>query len=152
MKYSTFKKNVQKWAEERGIYDHSTAEAQVMKALSEIGELADAIGKLDLEGVKDGIGDVAVCMVNYAVMDAVDCDAPESGRLFDITEEIGSICEAIADNLAYGIDIDVTMVNECLDSIAKQHVFTFSECLSKAWNEIKDRKGRMVEGGFFVKE
>lgn len=45
----TFEKlvlNVEAWAAERGIYKHSNARAQLLKAFSEMGELADA----DLKG------------------------------------------------------------------------------------------------------
>src|SRR5699024_9890193 len=69
------------WAEERGIYEHSTPEAQLLKALSELGELADAVIKNDREALIDAIGDVAVCMVNYAKMAGVVFpEEPASGR------------------------------------------------------------------------
>ena len=35
-------RNVQEWAAARGIYAHSSARAQLLKAFSEMGELADA--------------------------------------------------------------------------------------------------------------
>ena len=38
-----------------------------------------------------------------------------------------------------------------LTIIAKMHDLTIEECIEHAWNEIKDRKGRMVDG-VFVKE
>src|SRR5699024_12760953 len=68
MNWNKFKNNVEQWAAERGIYEHSTPEAQLLKALSELGELADAVVKNDREALKDAIGDVAVCLVNYARM------------------------------------------------------------------------------------
>ena len=33
MKFETFKKNVERWASERGIYEHSTPKAQLLKAM-----------------------------------------------------------------------------------------------------------------------
>ena len=35
--------------------------------------------------------------------------------------------------------------------LAAQHGVTIEDCIEIAWNEIKDRKGRMV-GGTFLKE
>ena len=35
-------RNVQEWSAARGIYEHSSARAQLLKAFSEMGELADA--------------------------------------------------------------------------------------------------------------
>ena len=44
-------------------------------------------------------------------------------------------------------DIVVTLIMQC----ALQG-FTLTECLEKAYNEIKDRKGYLNEQGIFVKE
>ena len=92
--------NVEAWAAERGIYKHGTARAQLLKAFSEMGELADAELKGDGTAAADAVGDVLVCLINFCAM-----------RAFDITD-----------------------------------------CLAGAWDEIKDRKGRLVPGGAFVKD
>jgi uncharacterized protein YabN with tetrapyrrole methylase and pyrophosphatase domain len=52
------------WAHARGILQNSTPQAQLLKAVSEMGELADAINKDNTDDIKDGIGDVIVCLVN----------------------------------------------------------------------------------------
>jgi NTP pyrophosphatase (non-canonical NTP hydrolase) len=57
---------VQQWAEDRGIVANSTPIAQLMKTVSELGELADATLKRDEAGIKDGIGDVLVTLIIYA--------------------------------------------------------------------------------------
>ena len=92
--------NVEAWAAERGIYEHSNARAQLRKAFSEMGELSDAEIMGDSDAAADAVGDVLVCLINFCAM-----------RDFDITD-----------------------------------------CLTGAWDEIKDRKGRMVPGGAFVKD
>lgn len=91
---------IQKWANDREITAHSSPRAQLLKAVSELGELCDAEIKNDLEGVVDGVGDVLVCLIIY--------------------------CQMMKLSTAF--------------------------CLKCAYFEIKDRKGRMVEGGAFVKE
>lgn len=88
------------WAIERDILNYSTPRAQLLKAVSEIGELCDAEIKGEHNKVIDGIGDTLVCLIIYAEMN--------------------------------GVDLTI--------------------CLNEAYNEIKDRKGRMVEGGAFVKD
>lgn len=100
MKFEQFAANVKSWSEARGIYEHSSKHAQALKAVSEMGELADAVIKGDRDALKDAIGDVIVCLVNVAEMSGLDAE----------------------------------------------------ECCEAAWHEIKDRKGRMVAGGAFVKE
>ena len=44
-------------------------------------------------------------------------------------------------------DVVVTLIMQC----ALQG-FTLTECLEKAYNEIKDRKGYLNEQGIFIKE
>jgi len=39
----------------------------------------------------------------------------------------------------------------CLLNLCSMFGFSFEECLEMAYNEIKDRKGQMIDG-FFVKE
>ena len=92
--------NVEAWSTERGIYEHSNARAQLLKAFSEMGELADAEIEDDGTAAADAVGDVLVCLINYCTL--------------------------------YGLGI--------------------TDCLAGAWDEIKDRKGRMVPGGAFVKD
>jgi len=100
MTFEQFAENVKAWAEARGIYEHSSKHAQALKAVSEMGEMADAVIKGDRDALQDSIGDVIVCLVNLSEMSGLD-------------------------------------INECCES---------------AWREIKDRKGRMVAGGAFVKD
>lgn len=59
---------IENWAEARGIYTHSTAQAQLLKAVSEMGELADAEIKNDRDARIDAVGDVLVCLTNYCAM------------------------------------------------------------------------------------
>ena len=100
MQWKTLIGAVEDWAEERGILCHSYPQAQLMKAVSELGELCDAQIKDDYFGQKDAVGDVLVCLIIYCQMSNYD----------------------------------------------------IKECLEQAYEEIKNRKGRMVHGGAFVKE
>ena len=71
----TFENNIariQEWAQNAGIYEHSTVQAQVLKGVSEMGELADAVIKGDLGAAEDAYGDVIVCLVNAAYMQGIN--------------------------------------------------------------------------------
>ena len=57
-----------RWAEARRIIPNATPTSQLLKAVSEMGELADAEGKQDLPAIKDAIGDVMVCLINYCAL------------------------------------------------------------------------------------
>ena len=165
MKFNEFKSNVQQWAAERGIYEHSSTEAQLMKALSELGELADAIIKGDDEALKDAVGDVAVCIVNAAHMESVRLDeVPALIASVENDEEcaavstpqyvVGLIAEGVGGWLTGDRDTDDTFIAPlaALSALCTHKGLDFMDCCEHAWNEIKDRKGRMVAGGAFVKD
>jgi NTP pyrophosphatase (non-canonical NTP hydrolase) len=56
------------WAKARGIVPNATPESQVLKAVSEMGELADATAKGRDDEMKDAIGDVVVCLINLCAL------------------------------------------------------------------------------------
>ena len=74
--YAALESDVIRWAEARKIIPNSTPAAQLLKALSEMGELADATIKGDREKQMDGVGDIVVCLINYCALqdfNLVDC-------------------------------------------------------------------------------
>lgn len=98
--YNDLELKVLQWAEARQIIPNSKSSTQLMKAVTEIGELVDAELKSDISGIKDGVGDVLVCLIIY-------CDL---------------------------VGVELT------------------SCLSHAYDQIKDRKGKLMPNGVFVKE
>jgi NTP pyrophosphatase (non-canonical NTP hydrolase) len=77
---------VESWARDRQITPNSTPQAQLMKTVSELGELADATLKNDREGIVDGVGDVLVTLIIYAALQGVsieDCLASAYGEIKD---------------------------------------------------------------------
>lgn len=66
--YADVEMKIIQWSEARKIIPNSTAATQLMKAFSEMGELADATIKGDAAGIKDGVGDVMVCLINYCAL------------------------------------------------------------------------------------
>lgn len=68
------------WGHSRGIMLDSTPMRQFTKAVEEMGELASALLDKDEVEVKDGIGDVTVCMILLAALSGED--------IRDILEEV----------------------------------------------------------------
>ena len=66
--YANVEMDIVRWAEARKIIPNSNPQAQLLKAISEMGELADATIKNDREGIEDGIGDVMVCLIVYCAV------------------------------------------------------------------------------------
>lgn len=76
MSFAEYEMKVLQWAEARKIVPNATPASQLLKMFSEAGELADAEGKKDIDKIKDGVGDVLVCLINYCALkdiDMVDC-------------------------------------------------------------------------------
>ena len=72
MSYEQTELQVVMWGEKRGIIQNSDSKTQLLKAFSEMGELADAITKRDRNAVIDGLGDVLVCLTMVAAIEDVD--------------------------------------------------------------------------------
>lgn len=68
MQFEELQKNIIGWATERGIIEHSTAQAQFLKAVSEMGELADGLAKGRRAETVDAVGDVMVCLINMCAI------------------------------------------------------------------------------------
>lgn len=99
MNYQQLEQKIIQWARDRNLIEGSDSKTQLLKTMSELGELADGINKGRYLEIVDGIGDVMVTLI----------------------------------------------------IIAEQQGMSVEACLGAAYNEIKDRKGRMVDG-VFVKD
>jgi NTP pyrophosphatase (non-canonical NTP hydrolase) len=66
--YQALEVDIIRWSEARKIIPNSTPHAQLLKALSEMGELADATLKGQKEEAMDAVGDVMVCLINYCAL------------------------------------------------------------------------------------
>ena len=76
MSYASVEMKILQWSEARKIIPNSTPETQLLKAMSEKGELADATIKNDEEAIVDSVGDVMVCLINYCALqdiNLIDC-------------------------------------------------------------------------------
>jgi NTP pyrophosphatase (non-canonical NTP hydrolase) len=74
--YRNVESQIIQWAEARKIIPNAKPHTQLMKGVSEMGELCDAEIKGDLDKIKDGVGDVMVCLINYCTLrdiDIVEC-------------------------------------------------------------------------------
>lgn len=72
-------------------------------------------------------------------------------QLKKLIEEVGELASAIALGDLAGIKDGIGDTAVVLTIIARQIDSSLSECQELAWDEIKDRKGRLIDGKF-VKE
>lgn len=73
----------------------------------------------------------------------------DKDQCLKLIQEVGELSDSICKKKCIKDDIGDCMV--VLINIAERNGVSLTECLQHAWNDIKDRKGRMV-GGVFVKE
>ena len=88
------------WSEARQIIPNATPQSQLNKALSELAELFSAEAQQNAEEIKDGVGDVAICIINYCALKDIN----------------------------------------------------FVDCLVLAYEQIKNRKGKLLSDGTFLKD
>jgi NTP pyrophosphatase (non-canonical NTP hydrolase) len=88
--YRELEIHVIRWAEARGIIPNATPQAQLNKTLEELAELFKAESYEDLPAIKDGVGDVLVCLINYCALKDID-----------MIQCLGLAYEAIKDRKGY---------------------------------------------------
>ncbi len=131
------------WAKDRKIIPNSTTRIQCLKAVSELGELADALIKHDTESVCDAIGDVMVCYY-------IACDLAKHAQCCDALDILESMVMMLTE--MHTADIVSGKVPDLLSYIAATEGLKLDDCIEHAYNIIKDRKGELLPNGVFVKE
>jgi NTP pyrophosphatase (non-canonical NTP hydrolase) len=100
MDLTTLSNNVREWADNKGLLKKENSAKQMLKVTEEIGEVAAAVARDNMDKLKDGIGDGFVTLI----------------------------------------------------ILAHQNGLTPEECLEAAWDVIKGRTGRMIDGVFVKSE
>jgi len=161
---------IQEWAKERKIYEELTPFDELLKTHEEVGELIKACYENDKPAIQDAIGDVLVTLINYCYMVEEDVNhiikhalttTPDTKsppvRLAIFSEMV------LADLLRYeckqGFKLshispysNTLYIIKNLISISLLKSTTLEECLNIAYNEIKSRKGKMINGKFVKDE
>lgn len=88
-------KSVEQWSKDKGL-NQAESSKQFLKVTEEVGEVAAALARNDMDMLKDGIGDVVVTLI----------------------------------------------------ILAQQNGTNLEECLNVAYDEIKGRTGKMIDGVF----
>ena len=149
-------KKVEQWSVERGL---NTADPtkQRLKLWEEFGELNASMARNDREGAIDAIGDMIVVMIIYKQQlgygsNDVFCPRKDNVDLLSRLEDtslIDCIGRGISDSQSCIEGLG--MVTENLTVLAYRLNTNLKECLAAAYDVIKDRKGKMING-VFVKE
>lgn len=150
----TFTERVIAWAKDRNIIGGSTPRDQFLKLVEEVGEIADGIIRCDTTLTKDGIGDSAVVVAVIAGqigVSAAPLDVFIPSPLLHMHYALGELSNGIQKNDSDRIHGSLSLIVTILTGIAGREGMRFDDCCEHAWNEIKDRRGKLI-GGVFVKE
>lgn len=151
-------KNIENWAEARNLIEGSTPKKQFIKLMEEFGELCSGVSKNKIDVVKDSIGDCFVVTVILKCQFKTNLFiSPRSlNKNLDVSLILARIARDAAlipkDNLSEHVKFEIISgIIRNLMNISILLDVDFESCVQAAWDEIKDRKGRMIDG-VFVKE
>lgn len=134
-----YKKRILDWANERGLINPDNAEKQKLKFFEEYGEYCGHYIKG--KDTKDDIGDMYVVAV---ILEAIVKTRWETKPAFSGSTNL------LPASLVLSNNFDALYI--VLDSIAKLNGHKLIDCVAHAYIEIKDRKGKMVNGSFIKEE
>jgi arpR len=144
---------IEEWSRVRGIHT-LPYETQRYKIMEEFGELFGAYYRGDLELLKDSLGDIVVTLIIYIQQFSKgernffeEFWWVDKGDFISLQTHLDQI--ATSTNLIYsgasGIWV-LRYVIADLKHIAKHYGWNLTECVEHAWEEIKDRKGKVIDG------
>lgn len=159
MKEKELIEKIVQWAKDRNLILGSTPQKQFIKLMEEFGELCAGIARNDKEKIKDSIGDCGVVLIILNEQCQIEKDLiltwgyqielPES-QMVKFTMRYLNDLSWIIDG-GNSDDIVLCGLIQELNGYAHYYGFTMIECLEHAYEQIKDRKWRMIDG-VFVKE
>lgn len=148
---------VEQWSIERGL-NTADPNKQRLKLWEEFGELNAAIARDNREGAIDAIGDILVVLIIYKQQLGF-----KSKKIFyPKKKKIASLDRlddtTLIDYVGHGIVYSQIYI-ECLEEVTESLTVlahrlntNLEECLAAAYDVIKDRKGKMINGVFVKKE
>ena len=151
-------KKILQWAKDRELDKKGTVEAQTIKTVEELSELVKAVCKDDREEIIDAIGDVHVTLVignmldTNTEMDALSCIGSDED---EYTKE--QLLEQLLECSRYVLFFKyirelIALTIKALYNVCKYYQFDYADCVESAYNVIKNRKGKVVDGQYIKEE
>ena len=160
---------IQEWAKERKIYEQLTPFDELLKTHEEVGELIKACYDNDKPAIQDAIGDVMVTLINYCyfieldaikyIKQAVDLSVTGYYTISYVMHAHNALGRLISlyvwnegKEISEPSGLRVFSILHYLNGIAHLEGTTLEECLNIAYNEIKNRKGKIINRKFIKDE
>jgi len=152
---------IRNWAKERGIITFKNETTQVLKLYEEFGELCGGVLKQKNDLIKDSVGDMVVVLTNLSAIIGFDiereCNYVKKDNKALTSRILLAWTAQEMSNLLTSTSIDsskksIKNIFIYIESISLRHDLTIDECIDFAWNEIKNRTGKNVNGNFIKDE
>ena len=154
---------VKQWFIDRDLENGGRLDKQSLKLSEEFGELCAGYLKKNEKLTKDSIGDCAVVIVGLALLIKVDVqeifEKPAYVENRNVTKCLNWLNANISNfQLRQGsrqrkyCRLNLASSIGYLKSISNALGHNFDECFELAYQEIKDRKGRWIDGSFVKEE
>lgn len=153
--------NVKQWFIDRDLENGGRLDKQSLKLSEEFGELCAGYLKKNEKLTKDSIGDCAVVIVGLALLIKEDLQeifkTPQKDN--DVMTSFNFLNKNISEFQLYQgfLDTELRKTNLTrtviwLKTLSTALGYNFEECFELAYQEIKDRKGRWIDGTFVKEE
>lgn len=150
---------IEQWGTDRNFYGEggATYEGQWMKLVEEFGELVLGLNKNKPELIKDALGDMVVVLVHMAKLTTapkislsdIVLSSPQTYKQTFI--RVQWLLQHINNLATLNTHSYVTLLHLLVDMAYGELKLPLFDCVLASYIEIKDRKGKMIDGKF-VKE
>lgn len=150
---------VQQWFIDRNLHEANPIK-QFLKLMEESGELFEGIAKDKPELIYDALGDIQVVMIGFEqqIKNGSQISANQQElELLLMVSSLGNIAQKLYSHVCHNetqtplIKSDLMFLDSVISTISLYNETTSEKCLDEAYEVIKDRKGKMIDG-VFVKE
>ena len=150
---------VQQWFIDRNLHEANPVK-QFLKLMEESGELFEGIAKDKSELIYDALGDIQVVMIGLEqqINNGAQISANEQElELLLMVSSLGNISQKLYSHVCHNetqtplIKSDIMFLDSVINSVSIFNGTNTENCLQIAYDAIKDRKGKMIDG-VFVKE
>lgn len=150
---------VQQWFIDRNLHEANPVK-QFLKLMEESGELFEGIAKDKPELIFDALGDIQVVMIGLEqqIKNGAQISANQQElELLLMVSSLGNIAQKLYSHVCHNetqtplIKSDLMFLDSVISTISLYNETTSEKCLDEAYEVIKDRKGKMIDG-VFVKE
>lgn len=159
MNNTELENKVQQWFVDRNLHEENPVK-QFLKLMEESGELFEGIAKDKPELIYDALGDIQVVLIGLEqqIKNGAQISANQQElELLLMVSSLGNISQKLYSHVCHNetqtplIKSDIMFLDSVINSVSLFNGTNTENCLQIAYDAIKDRKGKMIDG-VFVKE